>query len=228
MASGWDLGGLLAAAKAAGRILDVSMPVSPDMPVYKNRNEKRPRFEIVREHAQGARETRVSIDLHTGTHLDFPLHMVEDGADSNYHRVEDIVAPCLVLDLTGVRERITKEDLARKLDRLEHGDWVLLKTRNSFIDAFDFDFVYLDETGARYLAEGDIRIRGVGIDALGIERGQPGHETHKTLFAHGIGVLEGLRLRDVPAGRYTMIAAPIKLVGVEAAPTRVILFATPG
>ncbi|TGU65625.1 cyclase family protein, partial [Mesorhizobium sp. M00.F.Ca.ET.186.01.1.1] len=60
--------------------------------------------------------------------------------------------------------------------------------------------------------------------ALGIERSQEGHPTHKTLFAAGIVVIEGLRLRDVLPGQYFMVAAPLKLVGTDAAPARVLLF----
>lgn len=223
--SEWDLRALSASAEGSRRVFDVSMPISPDMPVYKNKDEKRPRFEVVREHTQGARETRISLELHTGTHLDFPLHMMAGGATTDSHRAEDVVAPCVVLDLTGVAEKITAEDLGRKLESAgpssAQGEWVLLKTRNSFSDTFDSEFVYLDESGAKYLAGSGSK--GIGIDALGVERAQPGHETHKRLFERGIGIIEGLRLKDVPAGRYIMIAAPLKLVGVEAAPARVIL-----
>ncbi|TXK89605.1 cyclase family protein, partial [Parageobacillus sp. SY1] len=101
-------------------------------------------------------------------------------------------------------------------------DFVLFKTKNSLEDAFNFEFIYVAEDAARYLA--DKKVRGVGIDALGIERSQPGHPTHKTLFSAGVIVIEGLRLKDVPEGSYFMVAAPLKLVGTDAAPARVILF----
>jgi arylformamidase len=43
------------------------------------------------------------------------------------------------------------------------------------------------------------------------------------LFAEDIIVIEGLRLAEVPAGRYFMVAAPIRLMETEAAPARVML-----
>jgi arylformamidase len=104
---------------------------------------------------------------------------------------------------------------------IRSGDFVLLKTRNSDHDGFDFEFVYLAEDGARYLAERNVA--GVGIDALGIERSQPGHPTHKTLFGAGVVIIEGLRLKEVREGSYFMVAAPIKLMETEAAPARVLL-----
>ena len=83
------------------------------------------------------------------------------------------------------------------------------------------DFIYLAESGARYLV--DKGVRGVGIDALGIERNQLGHPTHKLLLANGIYILEGLRLKEVKEGSYTLIAAPLNIIGVEASPVRALL-----
>lgn len=89
------------------------------------------------------------------------------------------------------------------------------------VEDFDFEFVYLDKSGALYLKEKEIV--GVGIDALGIERSQPDHETHKILLEAGIVILEGLRLKDVEEGEYFLYAAPLKIKGAEAAPTRAVL-----
>lgn len=98
-----------------------------------------------------------------------------------------------------------------------------MRTRNSFTggEGFDPNFIYLEETGAQYLAE--LGVKGVGIDALGIERDQPAHETHRILFERGIIIIEGLCLRNVKAGTYLMVATPLCLVGGEASPVRVLL-----
>ena len=61
------------------------------------------------------------------------------------------------------------------------------------------------------------------FDALGIERDQPGHLSHHPLMDKGIIILEGLILKDAPAGSYTLIAPPLKLVGAEGAPARAVL-----
>lgn len=68
-----------------------------------------------------------------------------------------------------------------------------------------------------------LKISGVGIDSLGIERSQPGHETHKLLLGQGIIILEGLQLADIKEGAYKMLALPLKMHGTEAAPARVVL-----
>ncbi|WP_339173648.1 cyclase family protein [Anoxybacillus sp. FSL W8-1294] len=197
---------------------DVTAPIFEGMPVYKNKPEKQPKLMTVTN--DYVTESRIDMDVHTGTHIDAPLHMVKDGETFETIPLEKLVGYCKVLDVTNVDDRITKEDLIH-FD-IQENDFILFKTKNSFDDAFNFEFIYVAEDAAAYLAEK--RIRGVGIDALGVERNQTGHPTHKTLFSHGIIIIEGLRLKDVPAGEYWMIAAPLKLVGTDAAPARVLLF----
>jgi len=202
------------------KIYDISMPIVEGMPVYKNKEEKKPRIRVVQDFDTAtARESRIDMDVHTGTHVDSPLHMLPDGGTMETIPLERLVGPCRVLDLTHVEGGIAKAHL-EKWD-IQAGESLLFKTRNSFQDEFDFEFVYLAEDGAHHLAEKGVRL--VGIDALGIERSQPGHPTHKTLFRADVIIMEGLRLKEVPEGRYFMVAAPIKLVNTEAAPARVLL-----
>ncbi|RXT15227.1 cyclase family protein [Ammoniphilus sp. CFH 90114] len=199
------------------KIYDVSMAIHEGMTVYKNKPEKQPAFETVQNNYVS--ETRVSLDVHTGTHVDAPLHMVVSGETMESISLEDLVGPCRVLDLSHVKDGITADDLA-PFD-IQEGEFLLLKTANSLDTAFNPDFIYVKEDAAKLLAYK--RVKGVGIDALGIERSQPGHPTHKCLFGAKIIIIEGLRLQDVPAGKYFMMAAPIKLIGTDAAPARVVL-----
>lgn len=200
------------------KFYDVTAPIFEGMPVYKNKPEKQPKLTSVTNNY--VTESRIDMDVHTGTHIDAPLHMIEGGETFETISLDRLVGPCKLFDLTHVNDKIAKDDIA-SLD-IRENDFVLLKTKNSLEDAFNFEFIYVAEDAARYLA--DKKVRGVGIDALGIERSQPGHPTHKTLFSAGVIVIEGLRLKDVPEGSYFMVAAPLKLVGTDAAPARVLLF----
>ncbi|HPQ46950.1 MAG TPA: cyclase family protein [Clostridia bacterium] len=202
---------------------DISMEISEDMMVYKNRAEKKPKREIMaRYDEQEINESRILMDLHTGTHIDAPFHMIDSGETIETMDMSKLIGKAIVLDLTDAFDGITKDDLAEK--KIEAGSFVLLKTRNSFSDEFNGDFIYLKEEGAKHLSE--IGIRGVGIDALGIERSQPGHETHKILLGKGIIIIEGLRLSKIDEGEYMMYALPLKIKGGDGAPARVILAET--
>jgi arylformamidase len=203
------------------KIIDISMPVHSNMPVWRDAEEKKPVFHITRNfvNGNGARETRMELELHTGTHMDAPLHMIDGGQDSSFFKAEDMILPCKVLDLTDVEDGITEEDLLQK--DINKGDFILLKTKNSYEEGFNDHFIFVKESGAKYLA--DIGIKGVGIDSLGIERSQADHATHKTILGKGIYILEGLRLKDVEEGSYTLAAAPVSILDVEASPVRALL-----
>lgn len=202
------------------KIYDISMPVHENMQVYKNNEEKKPVFSVIRDFTNGdAFETNVKMDMHTGTHMDAPLHMVEGGETIDKTDLTKCITLCRVIDCTEIEGCVKKSDLEKK--DIKPGEFILLKTKNSFTEQFEYDFVYLEKSGARYLQE--MKITGVGIDALGIERSQKGHETHKLLLGSNILIIEGLRLKDIRAGEYLLIALPLKMEKLEAAPVRAVL-----
>ena len=161
------------------KIIDISMPISESMPVYGGRPEKKPQVTIQSDFKTGhVYESRIDMNLHTGTHMDAPLHMQPGGETIESLKLENLITPCKVLDLTFVEDKITAADLDNK--NINKDDFLLFKTRNSYEDILEGAFVYLDKTAARFLA--DKKIKGVGIDALGVERAQPEHETHNLLL----------------------------------------------
>ena len=202
------------------KIYDISMEISEQMPVYKDLESKKPRFINVSNHTENEHyETDIHMNVHSGTHVDFNLHMLKDGATSSEALISNYISEARVLDLSYVLERIEKENLVHL--GIKKNEFILLKTRNSQEDKFNPEFVFLAESAAIYLSE--IGIKGVGIDALGVERSQKGHPTHKHLMAKNIIILEGLRLKDISVGSYTLIALPLKLKGLDASPVRAVL-----
>lgn len=206
--------------KYLGKIYDISMKIDENMPVYKYKQEKKPQFTIRNTHENNANfESSIYLDLHTGTHIDAPLHMIKDGNTMDTYKIEDFITKCKVFDFTHCTEAISEKDLATK--DIEENDFILLKTKNSFSDKFEENFIYLDKTGAKYLSYK--KIKGVGIDALGIERAQPEYETHRYLLKDNIMIVEGLRLKDIKEGKYLLINLPLKITHLEAAPSRAVL-----
>ncbi len=200
------------------KIYDVTAPIFNGMPVYKNKPEKQPRIET---NTNGhVTESRLSMDVHTGTHVDAPLHMINDGETIETIDIEKLVRPVKVFDVTEVDEKISLKDIEGL--EIEENDFILFKTKNSWDTEFNFEFIYVAEDAAAYLA--DKKISGVGIDALGIERAQEGHPTHRSLMGSGVIIMEGLQLKDIKAGQYFMVAAPLKIQNTDASPARVLLF----
>lgn len=201
-------------------IYDISMDIYYDMQVYKNRKEKRPLVKVMEDYSSSTvYESRIDMDLHTGTHVDAPLHMLENGSKVDALKPERLVTRCRVLNMCAVEDRIEKADLEGKA--IKSGEFILLKTKNSFSEDLSGNFVFLAESGAEYLKSKGIS--GVGIDALGIERDQPGHPSHKQLLGNGVIILEGLRLAEVQEGEYVLLAVPLKIKDAEASPVRALL-----
>ena len=202
------------------KLHDISMEISEDVQVYKNKEEKKAK--LVQQYDfenSSVYETQLIMNLHTATHIDAPLHAIEAGETTETYNLEQFFGSCLVLDLMAIDEKITAKDLEKYL--IKEDIFVVLKTKNSLDEVFNYDFVYLDESGAKYLVEA--KIKGIGIDGLGIERNQSGHPTHKILLNNNIPILEGLRLKDIEEGYYEIAAFPIKIKDVEASPVRAVL-----
>ena len=202
--------------------IDISWPITPDMTSYKDAKPV-----AVTAHKQvaqdGVTDSSITMNLHTGTHIDAPIHFVPGGKTVDQLPLTALNGPCRILDLAHASDAITGAHLQPYA--IQRGERILLKTRNSarsITARFDYDFVYLAESGAQHLAECGVVL--VGIDALGVERAQPDHATHRVLFENDVMILEGLRLAQVKKETATLYALPLKIVGVEAAPVRAVLY----
>lgn len=203
-----------------GRIIDISMTIEAGIQVWENDERKKPGITNVSNHDQGLpHESRLDMNVHTGTHVDAPLHMLAGGETIETITLEQLCGPARVVDLTHVKDHVGKSDLVPF--SIRRGERILFKTSSSYSDSYDPAFPFLDAEGAAYLAE--IGVALVGTDALGIERAQPEFPTHRTLMRGGGVIVEGLRLAHVEPGSYTLVIAPLKLSGIDAAPARAFL-----
>jgi len=203
------------------KIIDISWPINQDATEYKDRKTVLFKQNKIFE-KDGARDSQITMNSHTGTHVDAPSHFLQDGKPIDQVNLHNCIGKAKVLDFTGVKESVTKADL-QKHD-IKKDDIILLKTKNSFLPVtgpFEKEFIFLKDCGAKYLAEKEIK--ALGIDYLGLERGQEGHPSHVDLMKKDIVIIEGLRLGQVIPGDYFFICLPVRVVGLEAAPARAIL-----
>lgn len=202
-------------------IHDISWPISKDTTAYKDC--KTVVFESIKSFEKdGVRESLITLGAHTGTHIDAPSHFQKEGKSIDQLDLSQVIGRCTVFDMTSVKDGITQDHL-ENLDIQPH-DIILFKTLNSVLLAdqkFNPQFVFLEYSGAQYLVQR--HIKAVGIDYLGIERGQQGHLTHNLLFDHDITIIEGLRLGAIKEGSYFLCCLPLPLDGLEAAPARAVL-----
>src|SRR5262249_55752861 len=101
---------------------------------------------------------------------------------------------------------------------------VLFKTRNSSLlhkPDYDPTFVAFSVDGAKALV--DLGVELVGLDYLYGVRADERVRVHRAFLDHGIVLLEGVDLPDLPPGRYELICPPVKLAGSDGAPCRAVL-----
>lgn len=203
------------------KIYDISMEIREGMVVWKNKDSKKPKIEITSTTRTGnTNESRFHLDTHTGTHVDAPFHFLQNGEKIDAISVDKFLGECVVINLSNIKNRgIEKRDIIKA--KIRKDDIVVLKTSNKYKKGFDFNFVYLAESGAKFLASKNIK--GVGINALGIERNQLSYNTHKSLLSKGIIIFEGLELSKIKPGRYFFIGLPLKVKDADGAPMRAVL-----
>ena len=165
------------------------------------------------------------MSLHTGTHMDAPLHFLAEGADITAAPFEAMFGPVRVATITSSISKAQLEAFEARDGALEAGEKVFFKTDNSSRDwleePFREDYVAVEADAARYLADKGLLV--VGVDYLSVAPFKNTAETHHILLGAGVWVIEGLDLRAVDEGRYDMAALPLKIEGGEAAPLRVLL-----
>src|SRR5262250_1455406 len=143
--------------------------------------------------------SHLSLGVHTGTHVDAPVHFIGGAAGVDEFSIEAMIGPARVIEILD-KEICTAQDLAAY--DIRAGERLLLRTSNSnrcwSVDTFVEDYAHLDTSAARMLAERKVQM--VGIDYLSIGRGDEGLEVHRILLRAGVVIVEGLDLSRVRAG----------------------------
>ncbi len=208
-------------------IYDVTVPISNELPTWPG--DPSVQLTVWRSLSSGdsANVSMLNFGAHTGTHVDAPAHFIEGAAQIESLPLDVLIGEAQVVevpdDMLVIDEEFVIAHCAPDTTR------ILFKTRNSAFwsetePVFHTDFTYLDLNAAQRLVEHGIKL--VGIDYLSIEKyDSPKHETHLALLSHGVVILEGLNLTEIPAGRYELICLPLRLRTSkgDGAPARVIL-----
>jgi arylformamidase len=204
------------------KLIDVSVPLDAQLPTYPHNTPFS--LEPIKRIARGdsSNVSTLHMSAHTGTHVDAPRHFFDAGAGTEALPLELLVGRARVIGVSS-RAGIAAEDLAA-ID-LSDDIRVLIKTHNSRLwgaPEFHADYVGVTESGAKHLVDHGIKV--VGVDYLSVEQFRnPGAPAHHVLLGAGTIVIEGLDLREVDPGVYEMFCLPLRIVGSDGAPARVVL-----
>jgi arylformamidase len=207
------------------KIFDITVEISESMLVWEG--DKGVKINQVSTIKNGASYnlTRLDLGVHNGSHVDAPLHFLEDGKSIDQFPLSSMVGPVQVVKIDDQIDLITEEVL--KTTGIHHETKRLLfKTKNSNywkrqIHEFQKDYCGVTSDGAQYLTT--LGLQMVGIDYLSFSPLSDLEEPHRILMRKGVIILETVNLAGVEPGFYDLYCLPLKLVGCEGAPARVIL-----
>ncbi len=210
------------------RVIDLSIPVSRDMPKKWAGKFKSETRRIMGDFVA----SDIAMSVHLGTHIDAPLHYFKEGKSIDDFPAEFFFGEAAVIRLQkGPSEAVTAADLENAGGHVQAGDIVLIATGWSNAtygtESFWADSPYLSKDAIEWLV--GKRVKMVGTDftaeyAVRLkEKTVEDYILHKTFLENGILNLEYVtNLGDIRRDRVKVYALPLKLHGLEASPTRAI------
>jgi arylformamidase len=158
---------------------------------------------------------------HVGTHADAPLHVRDGERGSDSLAPDAFLGPAIVIGLEGTTGPVDVDALSTRLPR--RVERLLLRTGRTIAGgAFPEAWPALTPACVRWLARRGLRL--LGVDAPSVDdRESKTLDTHHALFDAGASIVENLDLRGVTDGPYELIALPLRVEGLDAAPVRAVL-----
>lgn len=207
------------------KIYDISVTLSPELAVWPGDRQVYLQREHTIEQGANSNVSRLDISVHTGTHVDAPVHFIPGAKTLETLSIETLVGEVQVLEIPSDVRLITDKEL--RAAGIQPGtERILFKTRNSTFfpsqsNRFHTDFVGIGVEGAEYLVKMGIKL--VGIDYLSVAPYKKSRPTHEVFLKAEVILLEGVDLTAVSPGRYLLCCLPLKLKGSDGAPARVVL-----
>jgi kynurenine formamidase/ribulose-5-phosphate 4-epimerase/fuculose-1-phosphate aldolase len=208
----------------AGRIIDLSLPLSEKTPFYPTDPPYRQSWHVTFQDT-GMNVSRMEFGPHLGTHVDAPLHFIDRGMDIASMAPDRFFGEAVAIDIPkGEGENISSDDFSDA--DIRPGDIVLFRTgwekRAGSQEFFKGEWpgFTLDAIEA-LIAK---RVKAIGGDTPSADSPKAiglGAPAHKRAFAAGLPIFEALiNFGEVVGRRFFFIGLPLKLENVEASPVR--------
>lgn len=163
---------------------------------------------------------KITMSLHTGTHIDAPYHFDESGARVDELDVNLYIGPCQIIDVSEFQE-ITADLLSHFT--INKSSRLLLKTAlpndpTIFPDVFPL----LTIKAIDYLKDQGIKLLGVDTPSVDLPDSKQ-LPIHHHLHQSGIHILENVMLDHVEPGDYELSALPLAISDADGSPVRAVI-----
>ena len=177
--------------------------------------------------------SKIEMLLHTGSHVDFSKHTVEDGETAVDVALDRVFGPALVIDLShiGPNHEISVADMEKHAQAIQPGDIALVRTDWTEKHWGNFPTYYMESpycaaAAAQWLV--DRGVRAIGFDCFSEYCARLPDFTsedfiiHKVILENGAILMQQMtNLSQLPLGRRVEFFAPfIKIDGAEGSPAR--------
>ncbi|CAH2463856.1 arylformamidase [Bacillus mycoides] len=200
--------------------IDISQPLNNDIATWPGDTPFSYEVSWSKEDSGSVNVGKLTMSIHTGTHIDAPFHFDNDGKKVLDLDIHVYVGAARVIDVAGL-ESIGKKELERfKLEGVER---LLLRTSShGKAQEFPEKIPYLRADIADFLSSKGIRLIGVDVPSVD-PLDDKELEAHHQLFKHGIHILENVVLDHVADGDYELIALPLALTDADGSPVRAVI-----
>lgn len=208
-------------------LLDISITLRPDTPEWPGDTPFSCGWTWEMASGDSVNVSTITMSPHVGTHADAPLHVKHGAAASDALPLDAFVGQAVVLDVSGASGLLDRAAL-RAAGLHATPARLLLKTGRSIAHgAFPDAWPALTASCAAALAADGLVL--LGVDSPSVDaRESKSLDVHHALFDGDAQILENLNLSQVVGGIYDLIAVPVKLGGLDAAPVRAVLRHTYG
>ncbi len=202
-------------------LYDISPPIRTGTPVWPGDTEYSETRTWTIGPGNPVNVSHITMSTHTGSHADAPFHYDADGKTVGQLDLSRYIGPCRVIHVIGVSPLI---EPAHVEGHLEPGvERVLFRTYDRApAETWDPDFTAIAPSTIELLHAAGVFLVGLDTPSLDPQESKS-LDSHMAVRGHGMSVLETLVLDQVPAGDYELIALPLKLMDLDAAPVRAIL-----
>ena len=197
------------------------IPVLPDVHVHRC---------LSLEKGHPLNVTEISLACHAGTHVDAPVHIIDNGKSIEEIPLEDFVGPGAIIP---VKKRGGEEVTARDLEDsgvpVSRGDILMLFTGwDEKFESPDYNIhPYLSIDAAEWIVGKGVKL--LGIDCITVDLPTPmrqkGFEypVHRILLGNGVLIAENVaNLGKVAGKKSRILALPLKVKGSDAGHARII------
>jgi arylformamidase len=165
---------------------------------------------------------KIHLGNHTGTHIDFPAHVIKGGKTSSDFPIDSLIGYGLIIEVPDFYKSITSKFITEQ--PILANDFVFFKTSNTKIpkqSKFFDKYVYIETEAAEELLKKGVKI--VGIDYISVDQYEAVDlPVHKSLLSNDILIIEGLELDNVPVGRCKIYILPLNINKMDGLPARVV------